>query len=274
MQVRELVERGALVAAHGAAFLQRHDSLRRRHMDQYWTASRCRQHRWAAAIKKYTSGGIRDASANWAAMRPVIEEIVASELLTRTWAAVACACDHKSGVREFGPIVRSVLVGHIEARSRGLNVMIYGQGFTVEGGVELNRLRRQTERWTDMLLAYLVDRHEVAEFAFNAQRCRDFASDLRYESNLPGGHAWKLALASLRAAFHNGLTASGPNQDLNQRIASSILACFHSDLFDSSGLLKSLWMVRLDHVADDTQGLLDLLTREESASGRFSVRQR
>lgn len=272
MQVRELVELGALVASQGSAFLHCHHSLRQRHMNLYWTASRCRQHRWAASIRQYARGDSREAHENWQTMRPVIEEVVASELLTRTWAAVACAHDHQCQTREFGPVVRSVLVGHLEARNRVLNVMVYGRGFTVEEGVEVNRLRRQTERWTDMLLAYLVNRYDVTEFAFNAQRCRDFASDLGYESRVSGGHAWQLALASLRAAFHNALTSTSPNTDLNRRIAASILACFHSDLFDSSGLLKSLWMLRLHHVADDTQGLLDLLAREDSMAGRFSAR--
>ena len=70
---------------------------------------------------------------------------------------------------------------------------------------------------------------------------------------------WQLVLATLRAAFQTSLADRSPNADLNQRIASSVLALFNNDVFDSLGLPKSLWLERLSHTATDTQGLLDEL---------------
>jgi hypothetical protein len=55
-------------------------------------------------------------------------------------------------------------------------------------------------------------------------------------------------LASVRASFREGLCPVSPNADLNARIASSILACFQGELFDSTGLLRSLWLTRLANV--------------------------
>jgi len=264
MHVRELVELGALVAAHGTAFLQHSSMLTERHLEQYWVASRCRQDRWGWAMRSYNQLSPLHAGLDWPDMRGVIQEVLASELLTRTWGAVACCYDrlHHCGFLE--PIVLSVLAGQLEARNRALQLIVRGHGFSVEEGVGLNRLRRQTERWTDMLLGYLASDHDIGQFAFNAQRTRDFAADLRAERrHAPGDQPWQLAVASLRATFQQGLSQTSPNGDLNRRIACSILACFHSELFDSRGVLKSHWMLRLSQITDDTQGLVEDLLHME-----------
>ena len=59
MHVRELVELGALVAAHGMRFIQHSNLLTQRHLEQYWVASRCRQDRWTRAMKSYLDRGPR-----------------------------------------------------------------------------------------------------------------------------------------------------------------------------------------------------------------------
>ena len=68
--------------------------------------------------------------------------------------------------------------------------------------------------------------------------------------------------ASLRAAFRTGLSPLSPNAGLNTRIANSILSCFPSEAFDSTGLLRSPWLMRLTDVADDTQGMIAELLAE------------
>ena len=144
-------------------------------------------------------------------------------------------------------------------------MIVRGHGFSVEEGVVLNRLRRQTERWTDMLLGYLANDHDIAEFAFsrtNGPRTSPRTCTMKAVRS-PGDQPWQLAVASLRATFERGLSDDSPNGDLNQRIASSILACFHSELFDAGGMLKSHWILRLSQIADDTQGLVEDLLHME-----------
>ena len=264
MHVRELVELGALVAAHGTVFIQRSSLLTKRHVEQYWVASRCRHDRWARAMKAFIQCSPAQACPDWPELRGVIQEVLASELLTRTWGAVACCYDrlHHCGFLE--PVVVSVLKGHLEARHRALQLIVRGHGFSVEEGVVLNRLRRHTERWTDMLLGYLANDQDIAEFAFSAKRVQDFAADVRDEGRYaPGDQPWQLAIASLCATFDRGLSDTSPNGDLNQRIASSILACFHSELFEAGGILKSHWVLRLNQIADDTQELVEDLLHME-----------
>ena len=160
-------------------------------------------------------------------------------------------------------VVMSVLAGHAECASCTA-AHRPRQGFAVEEGVVLNRLRRQTERWTDMLLGYLATEHQIADFAFNPEHTQDFAADVHDErQETPGNQAWQLAVTSLRATFECGWCDGHLNADLNRQIASSILACFHSELCDSGGLLRrAAGPCGPSQIADDTQKLVDDLLQE------------
>ncbi len=274
MHAGELVELGALIAVHGSRFVQRSQLLNQRHMEQYWLASRCRHDRWFQTLKSYERATALQRLDQWPRTQAVMEEVLATELLSRVWAAVGCCYDRLHGVSEFEPIVRSALVGHLEARNRVLHALLKGRGFSVEEGVRLNRLRRQTERWTDMMLAHLAGSFDVAEFAFDVPMMQEFAEDLRDEFESPGGQtAWELTLAALRATYFQLLPPASPHAELNHRIAASILACFHSDLFDSLGIVQSHWALRLTQVTDDTQGLVDdLLKLDDASLPRFPTR--
>ena len=78
------------------------------------------------------------------------------------------------------------------------------------------------------------------------------------------------------------MTPRSPNADLNARIASSILSCFQPELFDSTGLFCSMWLMRLVNAANDAQGMLDELlctektlpTAQDSPVDRTYLRSR
>lgn len=276
MHARELVELAAIVSAHGPVLIRGAGQLSATGMEQYWTASKCRLDRWSRSLKGFARYA-EDAQeqrrqAQWPLARSVLEEILTGEVLTRVWAAVLCAYDRHHGHHETEAIARSVLIGHLEARHRVLTLLVRSPAIEAEGAVKLNHLRRRSERWTDLLVGYLLGTHDVSQFAIDPERARQFAEDLRYRSNLKGGrHAWPLVLASLRAAFGEGLCGISPNADLNAQIASSILACFQGDLFDSTGLFHSLWLTRLANVTNDAQGMVeDLLALDAPKVGEGS----
>ena len=54
-----------------------------------------------------------------------------------------------------------------------------------------------------------------------------------------------------------------PNGALNARIAAAVLSCFGAELFDSTGVFRSLWMLRLTNATADAEGMLEeLLARD------------
>jgi len=270
MHARELIELAALAAAHGPALIEQHEPISAEPIEAYWTASKSRLDRWGWALKGISS---RSSAApksldhgEQETLRAVLEEILTGEVLTRVWTAVLCAYDRRRGTDQVEPIARSVLLGHLEARYRVLTLLVSGPAIDGELAVKLNHLRRRTERWTDMLVSYLTQAQDVSEFAIDPQRARDFAEDLDCQRAQRGGrHAWPLVMASLRAAFRQGLSPIIPNGELNAAIASSVLSCFPADLFDAVGVPHSAWLLRLSRVASDTEGAIEELLALERA---------
>lgn len=268
MHARDLVEFAALIASNGPAVIEHADRLSDSGLEQYWTAAKCRHERWSRELKHFSYqvqyAQAAEAEQHWSEIRPVLEEILTSEVLTRVWAAVCCGYERRRGSDDAGPVVRNVLATHGEARNRALNLMVYGHGLKVEDAVELNRMRRSNERWTDLLLSRLIPATDVSEFAFSPARAAAFGEDAR--GSVDPQMAWSLLLASMRVAYQRSFTATC-NGDLNARIAAGVLACLPSELFDSTGTLKSLWLLRMQHAASDTQGMIEqLIALDESPS--------
>jgi hypothetical protein len=272
MNASELAQLAALVAHHSPAIIRGTRPMRESGLEQYWTASRCRLDRWLQALKEHETL-IANASpgtrvTHWRSIRPLLDEILLSETLTRVWAAVGAAFDLHHGTGDVEPITRSTLIGHLEARNRALQLIVFGQGLGVEEAVSLNRLRRRVERWTDLMLGYVLVDQNAAEFAFDRARALDFAEDLRYERQAgTDNKAWDLVQSSLQAAFQKEGRQAAACAELNRQIAAAVLGCIDAGLFDSWGVLQSLWLIRLTQVATDAQGMLaELLSNEPLVS--------
>jgi len=270
MHARELIELAALASFHGPVLIRGTEPISEAALQRYWIASKSRLDRWGRALKQITNAAHHAAGKSGRRrcppIRGLLEEILTGEVLTRVWAAVMCACDRHRGTETTEPVVRSVLIGHLEARHRVLTLLVQGPGIDSEEAVKLNRLRRRTERWTDLLLGHLGGLHDAGEFAIDPGRARDFAEDLRWQSRRQRGrYVWPLTLASLEAAFHQVLAPVSPNPDLNATIAESILSCFQPELFDSTGIFRSAWLMRLANAADDAQGMIEQLLALEGA---------
>jgi len=274
MHTSELIELAAVVSAHGPALVRGSGRISTRCIERYWGLSKCRLARWNRSLNSFSvkaaGTDARRRLSGWPLVRGVLEEVLTSEVLTRVWTAVTAAYDRHHRTNLVEPVARSVLTGHLEARHRVLTLLARGPGIDGEEAVRLNRLRRRTERWTDMLVGYLTGLDAVSEFAVDPVRASDFAEDLRCRSRLEGGRgAWPLILASLRTTFGQGLGRLSPNADLNDKIAATILSCFQGELCSSIGIFQSLWMLRLTNAADDAQGMLDdLLASERSGCGK------
>ena len=278
MHARELAELAALLSTHGPVFIRSGRPISKRNIEEYWVASKSRLDRWGRTLKQIATRaaerGPLSTVTQQTTVRGVVEEVLMGEMLTRVWAAVACAHDRKLGADLAEPIARGVLIGHLEARHRVLTLLLHGSAVSPELGMKLNRLRDRTDRWTDMFVGYLTGLENVAEFAVDPERAKEFAEDLHFQATMPGGrHAWPLIQASLRSALDKGLSTPSPNGDLNARIAQSILGCFQPELFDGTGQFRTLWLDRLTNVADDAEDMLEELTssHEPPKSSRTKV---
>ncbi|MGQ9573808.1 MAG: hypothetical protein ACUVUC_00680 [Thermoguttaceae bacterium] len=262
MHARELIELAAFVTHHGPVLISSGWIVPEKGIQVYWMASRCRLDRWNRTLKGLTveRGRPNPARPESPQTRGALEEILTGEILARTWAAVATAWDRHLGTDLVGPVARSVLAAHLEARHRLLSLLVGRSGLAADEALRLDRLRRRAERWADVLIGHLAGLDGVRQFAVDPQRADDFAEQSLWQGRHPGGRAlWAFVVSSLRAAFREGLSPVSPNADLNARIAAGILSLLPAELSDASPLPLSLWLIRLTQATNDAQGLIDEL---------------
>jgi hypothetical protein len=262
MHVRDLVDLAAFVAVHSPAFIRGAGRVLPSAIEEYWTASRCRLDRWTRLLRQLADAESQfpqPATLAWPRVRPVLEEILSSELLTRLWTAAAVAYDRARDEEELAPPFRSIFAGHLEARRRLLTILAEGRAIDLVDVAKLDQLRRRVERWTDLMLAHTARDVDVTEFAFEPERAVHFAEDLDHEAVAAERQfTCQLMTSSLRAAFQMSPAERSPNADLNRRIAAAILTCVGQQPSEAGGL-KSLWVERMSAVADGAQELIDQL---------------
>ena len=268
MHVRDLAELAALTAIHARSIVSRPGGVPHTTSEQYWTACKCRLERWFRLLKALANAAEDPRllpSLPWPRVRPVLEEILVSELLTRIWTATAVAHDVARGDQDLEPVARNIYSAHLDARRRLFVLLSEGRALQLPHSQHLDQLRRRVERWGDLLLAHLSDLTDIQEFAFEPARARDFAEDLDREAlQAETQFTCQLVVNSVRGSFAQGLAARSPNSDLNRQIGAALLPAIYTELGDASGLVKSLWLERISRTASDTETMIDELLRLEA----------
>lgn len=226
-------------------------------MVEYWTASRTRLDAWGRQLRAASDPGADLGAPEFVA---TAEEILLSQPHTRSVAALCVLHDERHGRDESGVVARNVLTGHQEALRR-LRMLLAAQPSR-----ELSELCAKTQRWTDMLLGYVLPRSAesgvtnpqglVIEFAFDAQRVVEFAYDARCHRARSHEGAERLLSAGIRLSLA-GRYAAAANPEANRQIAGGSLGLFGPEAFDGFGLLRSTWSRRMERVTDETIGLLE-----------------
>jgi hypothetical protein len=236
-------------------------------LGRYWAAARSRHDAWGHDLKRLAGASPADLARRAPRAAALVEEVLAADVLLRVWTAVLCLCDRRHGQGDAGPVARAVYSAHVEARQRALRLLVASGGLPPRTAVGLDRLRRQTERWADVMLGRLAAHGSDAwllEFAASSARAADFAEGLRgADAPSTAATAWTIHQASLRAAFRT-LGRPPAHPEHGERVAAAILGCLPSELFDGAGLPRSLWPLRLAAAASDAQGMIDALCQLEA----------
>jgi hypothetical protein len=232
----DLIRLACQLSLRGPQLVEAQGPLLAAGVEQYWIASRCRLDRWAHELKRAAQLTPEFLLETSAPFHDTLCEILASEIVTRVWTAICVAQDRQLGTGDAEPIARSVLVAHLDARHRVLQMLAGPAGIISPAAQSLNILRRQSEHATDVLIAHLGCRYDVFPIAFHPRRAAELAA--RVQAHPVGGQRqrWCLLVESVRQGFDAGLLGSGANCDLNSAVASSILRCFSPQLFDGAGV--------------------------------------
>lgn len=259
MHWRELLELAALAAQHADPLLACPEAMSAHALHCYWTASKIRFLSWSRTLGDFSAAvaNERVRPASWCYTRDVVQEIFTGETLTRVWGALLHAHDLRHHRDEAQPIARAVLLGHLEARQRATSLILTVAAVPVSDAVALNRLRRRTERWTDLLIARVMQTHDVREWANEPTRAAEFYDEFTSDRRRRGDElAWQLSLAAFRGAWLQAARYDSPNADLNARVANAVLDGLPGACFDDAGVLRSAWLTRLSTASSDTAGLI------------------
>ena len=271
MQTKQIIELAATIASHAHEILSPGSIISISSTEQYWAASKSRVEHWAKCLKDYrdkANGANADQKEFlWSEVKPVIEEIFISEMLTRVWGAILSAYDKKSHGDSLSQYGKSVLISQMESNNRSITILLNEDLTPADEAKKLNQLRHRVERWTDLLIASIMTHFDVSEYAIDEERAREFAKD-RYTSTgrLTDESNWDVLINSLKSAFIGDLDETPTKHSFNRRIAAGVLGSFRNDVFESLGFVKSLWLLRIENSCDDAQSMLDNLIQDEYGS--------
>jgi len=294
MHARELVEVASILCIdaeqllHPAPAAAASPRLCQQALAEYWAASRCRLDEWGRRLSRLAHPPHSSTGQAGSELAELAEEIVLSQVLSRTMAAITLVHDRLHDHSEAGPIGRNTLAGHDEAVSR---LRALAGAWWRPASAPASRLRRltnRTQRWTDLLLGYVLplcpwpakaaDRtqplpqHAAAghavQFAFDPARAQEFAFDAQMQTGLEAtGQMLQLAIREAFATTTLAPPQSGsPGAPFNRRIAGAAIGLFGPEAFDSHGLLRSTWLNRMQRTADDTFGLVEDLFSDPTPS--------
>lgn len=258
MHATELAHIAANFASIGYALLSGSEPVLSDSAHGYWLANRFRCDAWHQRISRHRSAiercGTSQRSRLWHDILPTLQEILISEPLTRAVAYVTSHLEKDDSGSDWGALADSVLVNHVEARHRCLNLMVFGYGLPVEGAVGLNHLRRMIEFYSDQLLGALPPHRDLESYAFEPGLVAAAQRDYRRYS--VAGPLPQVRLLSLATAIQQLLASEqlppSPNSRLNESIAEAALAMLPPDLFDSFGVVRGRVQTALAAAVDES----------------------
>lgn len=277
MHPRSLIELGARTALAGPRWVRTHARISPTGVQEYWAASRARFQAWSAALKPYEPGrsALPLSPDEWSArLRPLLEEIFTGELLTRTWTAIAIHVARRQAGSDLEPMLRGVLLSHLELRNQALNCVVFGIGTSSRRMVSINQLRRRVEHWIDLLFGEMLRTLDVAELAHDPRRAKDYARASAPKFNAPdradGSEA--ALVEAIGGSFDEVLSTVSLHPELNRRLADSVLAGFQGPWAEWLERSAGSRAVRADRAGRDALLWIDDMLRLDNPSGRTELR--
>lgn len=143
---------------------------------RYWIGHRRRAEAWQAEWNWDAAGPNEELDQQDMTSRrrqQLIHAVLLTEPLTRIVSASAYAMKAPCTARETWAMLKSTTRMHFEARSQCLRWLLDGLEQQAAWAAATDLLRRDTERWTDLLLGLFVDREQALAFAHLPDRAAE-----------------------------------------------------------------------------------------------------
>jgi hypothetical protein len=225
------------MAAHGRLFIERDEELSTQTIGDYYVLSRNRFNRWMKDLGDLDNGlSIRDPLHLLGLMparpatRTLTEQILVNEMVARVWTILLMARDRYQNVDRIRAVAHNVFLGHLSVRHKALSVVLKDDRMQQQDLVAIDKLRKATERWTDMICCSLMHQYDLWEYAFNEDTAREFHKDRAGQNSLDHrSRVWVLVLAGMRHSFQDKEGLASLVQDDDCRLSRLMLNSFPDD---------------------------------------------
>lgn len=268
MHCVRLADLAATLANHAAVLTGDADAIPASCFQAYWIANRARFNLWHRVLGRYREA-IRDGDPDhrrqwWDRHFGVLEEVVVSEVLTRVVATLAEELDRRGGIAEYAPVADGVLKTHLDVSNRIAKILLSDRTHDVSHLVRLNRLRGSTSHWTDHLIGRMTVHGGSRRYGIDPDRVAAVAADVRDEPPV----SRRLAILLTASSMHRSLaekTHTEPSlPSANRGVSDAVVCLLRPDMFDSLGVMRGLWMHRLQLGTTMAGSLLDDVTGKQT----------
>lgn len=233
LSYRDLAECAGLLAHQASHIIESDKPIAPSALYDLAALSRRRLKCWWAIVERAADHDV--ALSQRPQLLPLAEEILVSEIQVRVAAAILVARDARLGQTVAGPFARHVLLDHLQAKQSVLSTLLNGVQ-PLGALLRLNRLRRRTEHWIDMLLSNPLFGDSAAEFAIDRERMERFREEA---GPTPSLTAQRLLVVGLRQAMPIGVVEDPLRARLHECLSRLLLSLLPAAAFGEHGQIRS-----------------------------------
>lgn len=172
---------------------------------QAYQAMRRLQALWKLDLARWELGWSQGASRpgyHRQLLPALMMELSVVEMAVRVWGTTLALRELNRQTCDATRIIRNILNSQMLVRNQLLTVMLQAPPSVAAEVSTAEHIRRRAERWTDVLISKAIGPVPFFEFAFDAERLADYASEPQVLEELPAAHAQQYLIETgLKLAF-------------------------------------------------------------------------
>jgi len=218
LSARSLAELALVISRVGSSILDEsatpsHDSLK-----TFWQSSRSLEQGWMRYLDEWTASGNFD-----------VERL-----------------ERQRGSQDLTFLARNTVSGLLQIRNGILSRLLLVPESDQNRVLEVDKLRRRSDRWTDFLIGPLAVKYGCFEFAFDPDRARDFGDEATIADPMIGPNAVEhLVSAGMRMKFLQYLPDESVTESEFMGLTQSILSCIPATALHRDGSLRTVLEQRI-----------------------------
>ncbi len=237
LSVKSLVEVALLASRVGRCAIEDRCEPSSNSLRGFWQQTRELQKHWTSRLDAWSA----ETDLELGQLAELSIQVFTVEVLVRVWSTVLAGIDRQTGRDDLTRVARNAVSSLLQVRHAVMSRLLQQPDVSSMRVAEIERLRRRSDRWADLLIGNLVGGGDLFEFAFDVERARDFATEsLDYNPSTGPNPVEHLVTAGLRMAFLGQLPETPLVEPAFRKLVQSILGGLPQTAFHQDGSVRSV----------------------------------